>query len=115
MVGRSQRHLREIQGYDSGGNGYPGQGGGGQVARRAVAYGTNASYVKDASGAAQWSFLRRREYRLPYPVKAGELVEFGFPLWTLERPGTNPVLEVDFAEAYDFQMSVEYPFANSST
>jgi hypothetical protein len=28
MVGRSQRHLREIQGYDSGGNKNPGSGGG---------------------------------------------------------------------------------------
>lgn len=93
-----------------------GSGGGGeQTARRSVAYGTNAAYVKDASGAAQWSFLRRKAYYLPYAVKAGELVEFGFPLWTLERPGSNPVLEVDLAEAYDFQMSVEYPFADSST
>lgn len=31
MVGRSQRHLREIQGYDSGGNRNPGQGGGSAV------------------------------------------------------------------------------------
>lgn len=98
-------------GITIGGNG----AGGDALPRRSIAYGTNASYVKDTSGAAQWVFLRRKEYFLPYDVNAGELIEFAFPLWTLERPGTNPVVETDIAEAYDFQFAMEYPFADSST
>lgn len=86
-----------------------------QTVRRAIAYGTNASYQKDTSGQAQFAFVRRKEYFLPYDVKAGELIEFSCPLWTLERPGTNPVVETDLAEAYDFMMAMEYPFNPSST
>lgn len=85
------------------------------MVRRAIAYGTNASYVKDASGASQWSFLKRKPYFLPYDVKAGDLIEFAFPLWTLERPGTNPVAETDLPEAYDFMFAMEYPFNLSAT
>jgi len=90
------------------------ENGGGQTVRRAVAYGTNASYQKDTSGSTQMAFVRRKEYFLPYNVKAGELIEFSFPLWTLERPPRSPVLEVDLAEAYDFMLSMEYPFNDSS-
>jgi hypothetical protein len=87
---------------------------GGQTVRRAVAYGTNAGYQKDTSGSPQMAFVRRKEYFLPYNVKAGELIEFSFPLWTLERPPRSPVLEVDLAEAYDFMLSMEYPFNDNS-
>ncbi|MGO7335813.1 hypothetical protein [Rhizobium leguminosarum] len=86
----------------------------GQTVRRAVAYGTNAAYQKDTSGSTQMAFVRRKEYFLPYNVKAGELIEFSFPLWTLERPPRSPVLEVDLAESYDFMLSMEYPFNDSS-
>lgn len=90
-------------------------GGGATTVRRAIAYGTNASYQKDTSGQAQFAFVKRKELYLPYAVAAGELIEFSFPLYTLERPGTNPVVETDFAEAYDFMLSMEYPFNPSST
>ncbi len=91
------------------------ENGGEQTVRRAVAYGTNAGYQKDTSGSTQMTFVRRKEYFLPYNVKAGELIEFSFPLWTLERPPRSPVIEVDLAEAYDFMLSMEYPFNDSST
>jgi len=91
------------------------ENGGGQAVRRAVAYGTNAGYQKDTSGSTQMAFVRRKEYFLPDNVKAGELIEFSFPLWTLERPPRSPVIEVDLAEAYDFMLSMEYPFNDSST
>ena len=44
-------------GITLGGNG----AGGDALPRRAIAYGTNASYVKDTSGASQWVVLRRKE------------------------------------------------------
>jgi len=88
---------------------------GAPTARRAVAYGTNAAYQKDTSGSRQMAFVRRKEYFLPYDVKSGELIEFSFPLWTLERPARSPVLEVDLADAYDFMLAMEYPFSDSST
>jgi len=90
-------------------------GGGATTVRRAIAYGTNASYVKDTSNAAQWSFLKRKPYFLPQDIKAGDLIEFAFPLWTLERPGSNPVAETDLPEAYDFMFAMEYPFNLSAT
>ncbi|MBB3412081.1 hypothetical protein FHT87_006051 [Rhizobium sp. BK316] len=93
----------------------PAGNGEGQKVRRAVAYGTNAGYQKDTSGSTQMAFVRRKAYFLPYDIKAGELIEFSFPLWTLERPPRSPVLEVDLAEAYDFMLSMEYPFNDSST
>lgn len=100
-------------GITIGGNGSG--GGASTTARRAIAYGTNASYIKDTSGQAQFAFVRRKEYFLPYDIKTGDLIEIAFPLWTLERPGSNPVVETDFAEAYDFQVAMEYPFNASST
>lgn len=98
------------------GLGLRGGGGGAPVLpRRAIAYGTNASYQKDTSGQAQIAFDHRAAVFAPQLIKAGELIEVSFPLWTLERPGTNPVVEVDFAEAYDFMVAMEYPFNLSST
>lgn len=89
------------------------QGGGGAL-RRALAYGANAHYNLDTTGAAQWSFLSRDPYSVPIDIKAGDKIDFLLPLWTLPSV-SNQIVETDLAEAYDFQLSMEYPYADSST
>ncbi|KQT55203.1 MULTISPECIES: hypothetical protein [unclassified Aureimonas] len=93
----------------------PGAGGDGAVpVRRAAAWGTSATNVKETAGSTQSAYLARDPIWLTSPVKAGEEIEFAYPLWTNERI-SGVCQEVLIEEANDFQFAMEYPFTDSAT
>ncbi|KAB0682008.1 hypothetical protein [Aureimonas leprariae] len=82
---------------------------------RSGAYGTTPFNTKDATGAAQWSDCPRDQYSVPWNIKQGDILEFGIPYWTLERPANATVFETDLADPYEFALNFEYPYNPSAT